>query len=80
MIITPSIIAGKYLLNLAKRAATGEHVATSEIVNAPRLIDKVYGDGDGTFEFSDAVDAVTEIGGNLIDKVGDALGFLSDLF
>lgn len=80
MIISPTFIAGKYLINLAKRAATGEHVATSEIVNAPRLIDKVYGDGDGTLEFSDVMDAVTEIGGNAMDKVGDVLSFIGDLF
>lgn len=75
MIFTPTYFAGKYLINLAKRAATGEHVATPEIVNAPRLIDKVYGDGDGTIEISDAVDAVIEIGGNVIDKVGNMLSF-----
>lgn len=80
MIITPTYIAGKYLINLAKRAALGEHVTTSEIVNAPKLIDKVYGDGDGVFELSDAVDAVTEIGGDVIDKVGDVIGFIADWF
>lgn len=80
MIITPADIAGKYLFDLAKRVAAGELVPTSEVVNAPRLIDKVYGDGDGTFEISDAVDAVTEIGGNVIDKVGDVISIIGDWF
>ncbi len=80
MILTPTYIAGKYLMNVAKRAATGEHVATSEIVNVPKVIDKVYGDGDGTFELSDVVDAATEIGGNIIDKVEDVISFIGDWF
>lgn len=70
----------KYLINLAKRAATDGHVATAEIINAPKIIDKVYGDGDGVLEFSDAVDAVTTIGGNFVDKVEHVIDFFGDLF
>ncbi len=80
MILTPSFIAGKYLMNLAKRVATDEHVAPVEIVNTPKIIDKVYGDGDGALEFSDVVDAATDIGGDIIDKAGDVISFIADLF
>lgn len=69
-----------YLINLAKRAATGTDVHTAEIVNLPRLIDRTYGDGDGVFEFSDAADAVTEIGGELLDKAEHVLDFLGSIF
>jgi hypothetical protein len=72
-------LATKYLFNLAKRAATDGHVATAEIVNTPKLIDKVYGDGDGVFEMSDVIDAATEIGGNMLDKAERVLGFLGGL-
>ncbi len=80
MILTTTTIASAYLKNLAKRVATGDHVASSEIVNVPRIIDKVYGDNDGVLEISDVVDAATEIGGNFIDKVTDVISFLSDIF
>jgi hypothetical protein len=74
------MIATKYLLNLAKRAATDGHVEPVEIANLPKLIDKVYGDGDGQLEISDVVDAATEIGGELVDKATHLLEFIGHIF
>lgn len=57
-----------YLINLAKRAATGTDVHTAEIVNLPQLIDRTYGDGDGVFEFSDAADALPKSEASCLTK------------
>ncbi len=68
-----------YLTNLAKRAARGE-AHPAEITRLPQLIDKSFGDGDGTLELSDIGDAVSEIGGEFLDKASSVLEFLGDLF
>lgn len=57
-----------YLKNLAKRAATGEHVYPVEIVKLPQVIDKVYGDGNGTLDMSDIDDIATNVTEEIVDK------------
>lgn len=74
------MIVTSYLINLAKRAATGEHVYPAEIIKLPQVIDKAYGDGDGTLEFSDVADAATEIGGELLDKASHVIDILGSIF
>ena len=74
------MIVTNYLINLAKRAATGEHVYPVEIAKLPQVIDKVYGDGDGTLELSDVADAAKEIGGELLDKGTHVIDILGSIF
>lgn len=78
--ITPTVLAGKYLANLVRRAATTGNVSPAEITHFPKLIDKVYGNDNGVFEVSDIVDAATTIGSGVVHKIGDAVDFLVDLF
>lgn len=72
-------LATMYLTNLAKRAARGE-AHPAEITRLPQFIDKTFGDGDGTLEFSDVGSALTEVGGAFLDKAEAVLDFLGDLF
>jgi len=74
------MIVTNYLINLTKRAATGEHVYPVEIAKLPQVIDKAYGDGDGTLEFSDVADAATEIGGEMLDKASHVIDILGSIF
>lgn len=74
------MIVTNYLFNLAKRAATGEHVYPVEIAKLPQIIDKAYGDGDGSLELSDVADAATEIGGEVLDKASHVIDFLGSIF
>jgi hypothetical protein len=75
-----SFIGERYLRNLAMRVVKDNPVSPSELRFAPKLIDTVYGDNDGVFEFSDVVDAVTEIGITVVDKAGHLLGVIGGLF
>ena len=67
-----------YLLNLMKRAEKGE-VSFGELGNLARLIDKL-GDGDGLCEMSDVIDAGREVGSELLDKAGNVLELIENLF
>lgn len=67
-----------YIRNLAKRAME-EKVHPAEISRLPKFIDKTFGDGDGVLEVSDVIDAVKEVGGEIVDKVGDVIDFFTDL-
>ncbi|MGM9817315.1 MAG: hypothetical protein ACI304_09725 [Lepagella sp.] len=73
-------ITTKYIINVFKRVANDEHVETAELVNLPKVLDRVYGDGDGIFEMSDAVDAVVEIGSEFLDKAESVISWIGDLF
>lgn len=65
-----------YLHNLAKRAMTDGKVYPAEVINAPKLIDKAYGNGDGTLDCDD----IAEVASHIADKVGDALDFITSIF
>ena len=69
-----------YLNNLAKRVMTDGKVSTAEIVNAPKLIDKSYGDGDGGLDWDDVTTIASDIGSEIAEKAGDVVEFLSSLF
>lgn len=68
-----------YIKNLAKRAMEGK-IHPAEISRLPEFIDKTFGDGDGVLEVSDVIDTVKEVGGEIIDKVGDVIDFFTDWF
>ena len=57
-----------YLHNLAKRVATGGPVHPAEIIKSPKIIDKVYGDGNGTLDSSDLNDIVFNVVDEVVDK------------
>lgn len=69
-------ITTMYLHNLAKRAATGGRIYPAEIVKAPQLIDKAYGNGDGHLDFDD----VSEVASTIADKAGDIWDFITSIF
>ena len=73
------MIVTSYLLNLAKRVANDGLVHKAEIANLPKLIDRTYGDGDGSLELSDVADAATEIGGELLGKASHAIEILGSI-
>lgn len=62
-------IATMYLHNLAKRVMNGEKVYTAEVANAPKLIDKVYGNGDGHVDLDDVSEIASSIGSKILDIV-----------
>lgn len=68
-------LATMYLHNLAKRAMTNGHIYPVEVGNAPKLIDKVYGDGNGTLDLSD----LDDITSNVLDEVVDKAEFVWDV-
>lgn len=66
-----------YLKNLAKRAMNGERINPAEVVRLPQVIDSKFGNGDGVLDFEDvknvaedAIDAVTEITGGVLEFLG----------
>lgn len=71
-------LATWYIRNFAKRAIEGK-VHPIEISRMPKFIDQNFGDGDGVFEVTDVIDAVKEVGGEIVDKVGDVIDFFTDL-
>ena len=66
-----------YLHNLAKRAIKGEHVAQAEIVKAPKIVDKVYGDGDGDIDIDDVDDIVVNVATEVTDKASSVCDFIT---
>lgn len=68
-----------YLSNLAKRAITGEKVYPGEIANAPKIIDQIYGNGDGKFDMDDVSEIVSNIGSEITDKAGDVWDFVTSI-
>lgn len=73
-------ITAMYLHNLAKRALTDGKVYPGEIANAPRFIDKVYGNGDGHLDFDDISEIASNVGSEIADKAGDVLDFIGSIF
>ena len=69
-----------YLKNLAKRVVEGEHVYTSEIVNAPKVLDKVYGDGNGHLDFSDVDDIASNVGSEIAEAASNIWDFVLSIF
>ncbi|MCQ2077459.1 MAG: hypothetical protein MJZ20_10650 [Bacteroidaceae bacterium] len=69
-----------YLHNLAKRAMTDGKVYPGEIANAPKVIDKVYGNGDGTLDWDDVTEVVSNIGSEIADKASDVWDFVTSIF
>lgn len=72
--------ATMYLRNLAKRALTDGKVYPAEVVKAPRLIDKVYGDGDGHLDWDDVVEIASNVGSEIADKAGDVWDIITSIF
>lgn len=68
-----------YLHNLAKRVLTDGKVYPAEVVNAPKLIDKAYGDGDGHLDLDDVGEIASNIGSEIADKAGDVWDFISSI-
>lgn len=73
-------LATMYLKNLAKRALNDDKVYPAEIFNAPKLIDKEYGDGDGHLDLDDMSEIASNIGSEIMDKANDVWDFLSSIF
>lgn len=71
--------ATMYLHNLAKRVLTDDKVYPAEVANAPRLIDKAYGDGDGHLDLDDVSEFASNIGSEIADKAGDVWDFITSL-
>jgi len=69
-----------YLHNLVKRAVTDGHVYPGEIAKAPKLIDKVYGDGDGHLDMSDLDDIASNVTSEVADKASDIWDFVTSIF
>lgn len=69
-----------YLHNLAKRAMTDGKVYPAEILNAPKLIDKAYGNGDGHLDLDDVTEIATNVGLEIADKAGDIWDFITSIF
>ena len=70
------LLIRKYLKNLVRRAATGGTISSHELPAALRAIDAL-GDGDGTIEFSDIVDALSDYIEDIGDRIGDIIDLLS---
>lgn len=73
-------ISTMYLHNLAKRVLTEGKVYPAEVANAPRLVDKVYGNGDGHLDFDDVSEIASNIGSEIADTAGEVFDFLTSLF
>lgn len=69
-----------YLHSLAKRVATGGNVYPAEIIKAPKIIDKVYGDGNGTLELSDMDDIVSNVVDEVVDKAELVWDVITSIF
>ena len=69
-----------YLHNLAKRAMTDGKIYPGEIVNAPRLVDKAYGNGDGHLDLDDVTEIASNIGSEIADKAGDVWDIITSIF
>lgn len=73
-------IASIYLHNLAKRAITNGHVHPAEIRNAPKILDQVYGNGDGHLDMSDVTEIAKNVGEEIVDKASDIWDFVTSIF
>ena len=71
--------ATMYLHNLAKRVLTNGKVYPAEVANAPRLIAKAYGDGDGHVALDYVSEIASNIGSEIADKAGDAWDFITSI-
>lgn len=69
-----------YLHNLAKRPMTDGKVYPAEIVNAPKLIDKAYGNGDGALDWDDVTEVASNVGSEIADKASDIWDFVTSIF
>lgn len=69
-----------YLHNLAKRAMTDGKIYPSEIVNAPKLVDKAYGNGDGHLDLDDVTEIASNVGSEIADKAGDVWDIITSIF
>lgn len=69
-----------YLHNLAKRAMTDGKVYPAEVANAPKLIDKAYGNGDGTLDWDDMTEVASNVGSEIADKASDIWDFVTSIF
>ncbi len=72
-------IAGIYLKNLAKRIINEEKVYPAEIVNAPKIIDKAYGNCDGHLDFEDITDIASNVGSEIAEAADSVLDFISSI-
>lgn len=73
-------IPTKYLFNVLKRAATDGKVYPGEYRVISKVIDSEYGNDNGVLEGSDVIDAVKEIGAEVVDTVGHAISVISHWF
>lgn len=73
-------ITTSYLINLAKRAITDGKVYPAEIANAPKLIDKAIGNGDGSLDLDDLTEVISDVGSEIADKAEDILDFFTSIF
>lgn len=73
-------LATLYLHNLAKRAVTNGRIYPAEVGNAPKLVDKVYGDGNGTLDLSDMDDIVTNVVDEVVDKAELVWDVITSIF
>ena len=71
--------ATMYLHNFAKRVLTDGKVYPAEVANAPRIIDKAYGDGDGHPDLDDVSEVASNIGAEIADKAGAVWDFITSL-
>lgn len=69
-----------YLHNLAKRAMTDGKIYPTEVVNAPKLIDKAYGNGDGFLDWDDVKEIASNVGTEITDKAGDVWEIITSIF
>lgn len=69
-----------YAHNLIKRAVTGGPVHHAEIANAPKLIDKAYGNGDGHLDMDDVGEIVSNAGEEIAKTVGTIIDIFTSLF
>lgn len=72
--------ATMYLHNLAKRVMSDGHVHPGEIANAPKLIDKVYGDGNGHLDLSDIDDIASNVTTEVVDTATGIWDFITSIF
>ena len=72
--------ASMYLRNLAKRAIMNEHIYPAEIVNAPRIIDKVYGNSDGQLNLTDIEEIANDAGSKIADAASEILDTITSIF
>lgn len=73
------IIETIYLHNLLKRLIRGDHVVSSEVAKAPQIVDKVYGDGDGSLDMDDVDDIAVNVATEVADKVSSIWDFITSL-